>query len=739
MKNLDIDTILISLVFVLVILALIRVVVQRYRRKHIILPSNVREVDAKSATVDSAEKDAKFGNSNNQNIDVVEKIQKVEGDKAVKLESKLATEETKETAQNEVKKEESGSDILKSVQVDEATKNEQIEGIESDLSSEAVEEKPMVAKEETIEIDYDKLASDPVSILSNVSLPTNYRVAAIREIAYQELKDAVPQLISALYDEDSSVALVASECLGSMGDPRAIEPLMEVIQKNDADIAKTVEEYIGGDLVVLENDNPCVQQTESVKKEDTSPYNFKEMVVFKPEQLPVDYFQPDGSPISRKELVLKGLRDPNEQMRQIAAKAAIGIEEDEEVVEPLSQTLGNSSEAEAVRAMAAEALGGINTPESVSALVNALKDENVAVRYAASAALSGHSETKVIEALIGATRDTDKYVRASAAYALGNVSDSMALKALIDCAEDEAEVVRFSAVKSIASYNFDDVLRLVDNNRAGLGTQKQIYAKIEILSQFKDERAVGILKKFLEDPDTEICYKATMALMGHENPELITELIEASRRLDAELYKMAKENLAPDVFADITKYNEVGKDLRKSLSESIKEDKTSSSSDLDGQTGLSEENQPVNTGTFEESIEKDVPLAKIEGLSPEFEEIRQKLLDNSAHTRGSAANLLGNYPNSPEAMMLLRFALKDENEFVRASVVSSLGKIANDEALELILSCEKDSSEEVRYVVVKALAEISGSTANEALKRMAQCDISIDVKRNARIALEKQG
>ena len=46
-------------------------------------------------------------------------------------------------------------------------------------------------------------------------------------------------------------------------------------------------------------------------------------------------------------------------------------------------------------------------------------------------------------------------------------------------------------------------------------------------------------------------------------------------------------------------------------------------------------------------------------------------------------------------------------------------------------------STEVRYAVVKALADIPDYSAEEALKRMANGDISIDVKRNARIALEK--
>ena len=132
-----------------------------------------------------------------------------------------------------------------------------------------------------------------------------------------------------------------------------------------------------------------------------------------------------------------------------------------------------------------------------------------------------------------------------------------------------------------------------------------------------------------------------------------------------------------------------------------------------------------------------MPLDQISGLPIEFDRIRKKLLDESPTVRGSAANTLGDYPQSRESIVLLRGALKDKNELVRVAAVKALGRIANMDALKLILTCERDMSTEVRYAVVKALADIPDYSAEEALKRMANGDISIDVKRNARIALEK--
>ncbi len=828
MNNLDIDTILISSVVILVIVVVAHILILRYKMSHAKLPANVREVGAKPAGVSDAQK-TKIRSA----IKKVEKVEVVdkENEKDIKIE---ASEEQK------AEQEENNTTQL----VENPAIKPEENHTESNSTNESVsnsQEKPQEEKKEEpkVELDYQLLISDPVSIIKNPKAPVRHRIAAMREAGYQNLESAVPELINALYDPEESIALVAAEILGAMGDERAIEPLLEVSKKNDDDLYKAAEEYMGGALVVSDSqnyDNPT-----NIQNQESAPRNYKEMVVFKVEQLPIEYFQPDGSPIPRKELVMKGLNDNNEQMRQMAAKAAIGIEESDDIVEPLSKALTNTLESEAIRALAAEALGGMGSEKSVAALIQALKDDNVAVRYAAATALSGHSEPKVIEALIGATRDEDKFVRASAAYALGTTGVAVALKALMKCAEDENEVVRFSAVKAITSYSFEDVLKRLSDEKSGLERKSQIIAKIEILAQFKDQRAIDILRSYLNDADSEICYKASMALMGQENPEVIEELINASRRLDQELYRLAKEKVAPEVFSEVTKFNSDFNFINESIdkanreksaneakaegeeangsvppsrrdaildaAESVKarnsrkgeavlninpEDYSGevffneddyvqdsrqeanrgfNNEELDAVNNQSEEvvveldefksgklpqeegyreetysnnnieevyAEPVENANYTEIVEEeDLPLDKITNLSAEFDKIRLKLLDESPTVRGKAATTLGDYPQSIESIILLRSALKDRNELVRVAVINSLGRIANMEALNLILTCERDMSTEVRYAVVKALADIPDYSAEEALRRMANGDISIDVKRNARIALEK--
>lgn len=530
--------------------------------------------------------------------------------------------------------------------------------------------------------------TDPLVLIKTFSAPVEKRIEAIIEAGKKKFIEAVPALIEALYEPDQSISLAATESLGLIGDPRAIEPLLEVSRRSDAALIRAIGQ---------ENEKKPKAEAEKPQEEEinANPYKFKEMVVFKIDQLPVEYFQPDGTPLPRKELVVRGLKDNSQQMRQMAAKAAIGLDS-EDVVEPLIEALANPFEVESVRFMAAEALGGMQNDKSVESLLKALKDENVAVRYSAAAALSGRKDERVLAALIEAIDDPDRFVKASVAYALGTTLEPDALKALFRCLTDENDVVRFSAAKAIAAFPYDEVFAQLETFSARTDREAKL-VRVEVLGQLKDERSVNALKSFLNDSDSEVSYKASLALMGNENLDVLEELIAASRRLDDELKLLASRNA------------QLG----------------------NPRTRTSEPPAPEKVSTGQ--VKK---LEEIGALPPNLEKLRRSLLDASPNIRGSAANTLGDF-QQPEAVALLAAAARDENEFVRASAVNSLGRIGAAEALDFVIAYEKDASEEVRYAVVKALSSSNSEIARECLGRIAKNDRSKNVKRAARLALEK--
>lgn len=526
--------------------------------------------------------------------------------------------------------------------------------------------------------------TDPVMLIKTFSAPTEKRLVAIREAGEKKNIQAVTALIEALYEPDSEIVTAAAESLGAIGDSRAIEPLIEISRRSDVQLMKEITDSLDESTVA-----ELSSETSLAVISNHNPYNFKEMVVFKIDQLPKDYFQPDGTPLPRKDLVVKGLKDNSQQMRQMAAKAAIGLD-NEEVVEPLIEALGNQFEVESVRFMAAEALGGMQNEKSVDSLLNALRDDNVAVRYSAAAALSGRKDDRVIMALIERLNDSDRYVRSSVAYALGTTGEPAALEALFSCAEDESEAVRFSAAKAIAGFNHDEVHAEIEK-RLENAAKPVIMMVLEILGSIKDRKSVKILRGYLKGRDSDISYRASLALAGTENTDIVEDLIEAAKRLDNELVALMKESA----------------------------------------------NKPINFAMPAKEAGIGDTGGGIRGVASNLEKLSKKLHDASPNIRGSAANTLGDF-KTQEAVDILAGALKDKNEFVRASVVTSLGKITEFGALWHVVSLEKDKSEEVRYAVVKALAPSTEIVALECLHRLMTDDKSKNIRRAAKLALERR-
>lgn len=541
----------------------------------------------------------------------------------------------------------------------------------------ASDSKTEVLKPEAPEI------TDPVILIKTFSAPLEKRLAAIRKAGEEKNIKAVDALIEILYEPDQQIVTAATESLGAIGDSRAIEPLLEISRRSDVQLMKEIAGHLDEKTVA-----EISSETALAVVSHQNPYNFKEMVVFKIDQLPKEYFLPDGSPVPRKELVMKGLKDNSQQMRQMAAKAAIGLDH-EELVEPLIEALGNQFEVESVRFMAAEALGGMQNEKSIDSLLQALKDDNVAVRYSAAAALSGRKDERVISALIERLNDTDRYVRSSVAYALGTSEEPAALNALFSCNDDDSEAVRFSAAKAIASFHHADVHAEIAK-RPNKEARSMVLLVIEIYANIKDNEAVKALCSYLKSRDSDISYRASLALAGTENADIVEDLIEAAKRLDEELVTMMETSALP--------------------------------------TALASPARKRNPAAAEGG-NREIPA--------NLKKLAKKLHDSSSNIRGSAANTLGDF-KSQEAVDLLVEALKDKNEFVRASVITSLGKIEGFGALWHVITLEKDRSEEVRYAVVKALAPSAEDSAFECLQRMTNDDKSKNIRRAARMALEQR-
>ena len=531
-----------------------------------------------------------------------------------------------------------------------------------------------------------------LALIGNFSSPKRERFRAVREAGERELHSAVQVLIEVLYEPEPAISAAAAESLGKLGDPQAIEPLLEVTRRNDIKIADSFPKGFGSKQA-LTSVPMADEQTDAPKQ--NNPFNYKEMTVFKIDLLPKEYFQADGTPIPRRELVLKGLKDNDQQLRKMAAKAAIGVQ-DPDLVPVLIETLKNPYEVESVRYLAAEALGEMREEKACEPLLDALKDENVAVRYSAASALSGIGGDTVVKGLVDALKDQNEFVRSQVAYALGRIADPKSLDALFGAVSDEHDAVRFSIAEALGKFPCGDVMTELEGrlSKADCGMR---LALVEVLGQIKDDRAVEILRKVLRDPDSDMSFRASLALMEHKSLDAIDDLVEASRRLDRELM---------DWLAG-----------------------SASGSSSAHQDTVSEQFKTFSTMNDRGGGEdQDAALGKL----------AVALQHTSPNVRGCAANALGDF-RLPAATQLLLTALQDEQEYVRATALASLGKIGDANILPTLENYLKDPSEEVRYSMAKALGGFKDPRAAKFLQAMAVNDSSADVKRIARLGLENMG
>jgi HEAT repeat protein len=545
----------------------------------------------------------------------------------------------------------------------------------------------------------DLADSSLVSAIIDYSISLERRLGAIHEAGMRKLTDAVPPLIESLYDPEPAVSSAAAESLGAIGDARAIEPLMDIARTLDAKLLEGAPAGFAPAEPPPTNPEEGEQSSTSKEMVVANPFKYKELTTFRLDLLPKEYFQPDGSPIPRKELVSKGLRDTDQQLRKMAAKAAIGLD-DAELVEPLSEVLHNPYEVESVRYLAAEALGGISDDRSLNALVEALNDENIAVRYSAAAAIGQfHSEGAVL-ALKKALTDPNEFVRSSVAYALGQINRPEALDALFGAIDDRNEVVRFSIAKALGSVGGEKVVAGLETRFRDSDRRLRLGA-IEALAQVKDPRAIKLLREALRDPDSEISFQASLALMDQESIEALDELIDVTRRMDRELMDWLK----------------TGKPAK----------------------GSSEEREAQEGGdSFFQSSSSPAVHGQAAAVSGEaLDKLEEALHGESPNVRGCAANALGDFQDARAETLLVK-ALGDPHEYVRSTAVSSLAKRQNPETLGSLLKLSQDSSEDVRYALAKGLALFPrDSRVIFILNQMAEKDVSKDVKRIARKELER--
>lgn len=232
-------------------------------------------------------------------------------------------------------------------------------------------------------------------------------IGYVAPVAPQIRSSLLEALIAALRDPDPDVRQQAAHALGEFEDPRAVEPLVDVLAD---DRVADVRQLAAWALGEIEDAGAVRGLSDAVLNDDSG--DVREQAAWALGEIE------DARAVPALAGVLSN--DPNADTRQLAAWA-LGEIEDARAVPALIEVLLNDASGD-TRQQAAWALGEIEDARAVPALIEILlNDASGDTRQQAAWALGEIEDPRAIDALAAAMDDEDADVRQMAIWALGEI------------------------------------------------------------------------------------------------------------------------------------------------------------------------------------------------------------------------------------------------------------------------------------------------------------------------------
>jgi HEAT repeat protein len=284
-------------------------------------------------------------------------------------------------------------------------------------------------------------------------------------------KLAVPPLIGALHAPHEAVRSNAARVLGEIADPQAIKPLQDAFRANQkwgrstaqAALEKFGESVVPFFIESLGSASPVTRAGAASALGSIGDTRAVEPVIatLKDENWRVSWnaARTLGHLKNRQAVgpLLQALEHPNVNVRSAAA-SSLGSIGDVRAIEPLIDTL--TDEEPWVRADAARALGRLGDPAAVLPLIERLDDPQLGVRSTAAGALAAIGDERALRPLIAALKEehplpVDPHPSlvypSAAARALGKFGDPRAVQPLIEALRHPHFWVRYESARVLGT------------------------------------------------------------------------------------------------------------------------------------------------------------------------------------------------------------------------------------------------------------------------------------------------
>jgi HEAT repeat protein len=373
-----------------------------------------------------------------------------------------------------------------------------------------------------------------------------------------------------------------------------------------------------------------------------------------------------------------------------------------------------------VRVAAAGALRKFSGPEEISALCDALADEEWAVCREVSGALVDKGGSAV-EPLIALLTDSNTQVREQASWCLARISDSRAVEPLIRALRDESWIVRRNTLEGLTDFASERLIEpispLIDDDKRDVRT-----SAIETLRRIGSEQAIEPLSRALDDASPN---NRKLAVETLRELKAIDEL---SRAVDDE-----DETVRNTALQYVCEFRKID-----SLISALKWMK-----------------KDLKAANKAEKVLKKMGALAVEPLN--------RALNNSDETiRTAAARILGDIGDRRAVDPLIE-ALQDASPAVRDAAIESLSQFnafeplvralghshdstahtaalhlqqGGSNAMEPVLAALDETEKQVRLAAVKILGEIGDARVTDRLGALLQ-EQDADIRMHAVASLCK--
>jgi PAS domain S-box-containing protein len=332
------------------------------------------------------------------------------------------------------------------------------------------------------------------------------RKAAIKALGRLCDPAALPALIE-LLDEQPELVIAAAGALACIGDRRAFEPLLSLLDHPDA----AVRQSAIGALNSL--GHPEMAARARALLADPDPRLRESAVKI------AGYFGFDQC----LDLLLERCQDEVEQVRQAAIEQMAYLE-DPRAFDVLAEAAGHTSPR--MRAAAARALWLVEPAKAAPLLIPALSDSDPWVRYFAARSLGRINCHEAMETLGKmASQDEASQARIAAMEALGQTGGVRAISILAAIVEDPDIDIARAALSALGAMGHPDALPPLASALRSADASRRI-AAIHALGKRGDSKAADALQWVAaSDQDEAIIEAALSALARLATPESIAALV----------------------------------------------------------------------------------------------------------------------------------------------------------------------------------------------------------------------